>query len=76
MSNQTLAGWGTSLEWFANGGAKASDFSLSLVDNGAETYFDAYRCNACRQCLLLATPNVGNGAHTMKVRVRVDEFCV
>jgi hypothetical protein len=39
------------------------------VDNGAETYFDAYAAMRVDNVLLFATPTLGNGVHTLKVRV-------
>jgi O-Glycosyl hydrolase family 30/Ricin-type beta-trefoil lectin domain-like len=47
-----------------NGGIAA--FS---VDNGAETYFDTYAATRVDDVLLFATPTLGNGTHTLKVRV-------
>jgi O-glycosyl hydrolase len=39
------------------------------VDNDAETYFDAYAAMRVDNVFLFATPTLGNGAHTLKVRV-------
>lgn len=39
------------------------------VDNGAETYFDTYAPMRVDDVFLLATPTLGNGNHTLKVRV-------
>lgn len=39
------------------------------VDNGAETYFDAYAATRVDNSFLFATPTLGNGQHTLKVRV-------
>lgn len=39
------------------------------VDNGAETYFDAYAATRVDDVFLFATPTLGNGTHTLKVRV-------
>ena len=39
------------------------------IDNGAETYFDAYAAMRVDDVLLFATPTLGNGLHTLKVRV-------
>ena len=39
------------------------------VDNGAETYFDAYAATRTDDVFLFATPTLGNGLHTLKVRV-------
>ncbi len=47
-----------------NGGIAA--FS---VDNGAETYFDTYAATREDDVFLFATPTLGNGTHTLKVRV-------
>lgn len=47
-----------------NGGIAA--FS---VDNGAETYFDTYAATRVDDVFLFATPTLGNGTHTLKVRV-------
>ncbi len=47
-----------------NGGVAA--FS---VDNGAETYFDTYAVTRVDDVFLFATPTLGSGAHTLKVRV-------
>lgn len=47
-----------------NGGIAA--FS---VDNGAETYFDTYAATRVDDVFLYATPTLGNGTHTLKVRV-------
>jgi O-glycosyl hydrolase len=47
-----------------NGGIAA--FS---VDNGAETYFDTYSASRVDDVFLFATPTLGNGTHTLKVRV-------
>lgn len=47
-----------------NGGIAA--FS---VDNGAETYFDTYAASRVDNVFLFATPTLGNGTHTLKVRV-------
>lgn len=47
-----------------NGGIAA--FS---VDNGAETYFDTYAATRIDDVFLFATPTLGNGTHTLKVRV-------
>lgn len=38
------------------------------VDNGAETYFDAYAATRVDNVFLFATPTLGNGTHTLKVR--------
>lgn len=48
----------------ANGGTLA--FS---VDNGAETYFDTYAAMRVDDVFLFATPTLGYGNHTLKVRV-------
>lgn len=47
-----------------NGGIAA--FS---IDNGAETYFDTYAATRVDDVFLFATPTLGNGTHTLKVRV-------
>lgn len=47
-----------------NGGIAA--FS---VDSGAETYFDTYASTRADNLFLFATPTLGNGIHTLKVRV-------
>jgi hypothetical protein len=47
-----------------NGGIAA--FS---VDNGAETYFDTYAASRTDNVFLYATPTLGQGTHTLKVRV-------
>lgn len=39
------------------------------VDNGAETYVDAYGSMRVDNVSLFATPTLGNGLHTLKVRV-------
>lgn len=39
------------------------------VDNGAETYFDTYAAMRVDDVFLFATPSLGNGTHTLKVRV-------
>jgi hypothetical protein len=39
------------------------------VDNGADTYFDAYAATRVDNVFLFATPTLGNGTHTLKVRV-------
>lgn len=39
------------------------------VDNGAETYFDTYAATRTDDVFLFATPTLGNGTHTLKVRV-------
>ena len=39
------------------------------VDNGAETYFDAYAAMRVDNVFLFATPTLGSGLHTLKVRV-------
>ncbi|HXS13901.1 MAG TPA: RICIN domain-containing protein [Acidobacteriaceae bacterium] len=39
------------------------------VDNGAETYFDTYAPSRVDNEFLFATPTLGNGMHTLKVRV-------
>jgi O-glycosyl hydrolase len=38
------------------------------VDNGAETYFDSYAPARQDNVFLFATPTLGNGTHTLKVR--------
>ncbi len=48
----------------ANGGIAA--FS---VDNGAETYFDTYAATRVDDVSFFATPTLGAGTHTLKVRV-------
>ncbi len=48
----------------ANGGIAA--FS---VDNGAETYVDTYAPTRMDDVFLFATPTLGQGVHTLKVRV-------
>ena len=47
-----------------NGGIAA--FS---IDGGAETYFDTYAASRVDDVFLFATPTLGNGTHTLKVRV-------
>lgn len=47
-----------------NGGIAA--FS---IDNGAETYFDNYAATRVDDVFLFATATLGNGTHTLKVRV-------
>lgn len=39
------------------------------VDNGAETYFDSYAAMRVDDVFLFATPTLGHGNHTLKVRV-------
>ena len=39
------------------------------VDNGAETYVDTYAANRVDDAFLYATPTLGYGTHTLKVRV-------
>jgi Ricin-type beta-trefoil lectin domain-like len=39
------------------------------VDNGAETYFDTYAAMRVDDVFLFATPTLGYGTHTLKVRV-------
>ena len=49
--------------------APNSGIAAFSVDNGAETYFDTYAATRVDNVFLFASPTLGNGKHTLKVRV-------